>query len=136
MASLNKAILIGNLGRDAELTYTGGGKAKMSFTLATNENFKNREGEWQKETSWHRIVAWGEMAEGKSDLLKKGKQVFVEGRIRTRKYTTKDGDERTITEVTASRLFLLGKAPAGEGDALAGTAPSEDDAQADGAEPF
>ncbi len=112
MASLNKILLIGNLGHDSELTYTPNGKAKLSFSVATNENKRNEEGEWLQETDWHRVVFWGDQAVGKAETLKRGRQVFVEGRSRTRRYTAKDGVEKSITEVTAWKVKLLGRAAA------------------------
>lgn len=117
MASLNKATLIGNLGRDAELRYTGGGQAVASFSLATNENFKNKSGEWEKRTEWHRIVTWARLAEFCGEHLTKGKQVYVEGRIQTREWEDREGNKRTTTEINAQRVLLLGsRGDAGDRD--------------------
>jgi len=128
MASLNKILLIGNLGRDSELTYTPNGKAKLSFSMATNENRRNGEGEWTQETDWHRIILWGEPAVRKAETLKRGRPVFVEGKSRTRRYTAKDGVERSITEVTAWRVQLLAGGLAAE--------PSKEQAAEDMETPF
>ena len=117
MASLNKATLIGNLGKDPELRYTGAGQAVASFTMATNENFKNKSGEWEKRTEWHRIVTWARLAEFCGEHLSKGKQVFVEGRIQTRDWEDREGNKRTTTEINAQRVLLLGsRADAGDRD--------------------
>jgi single-strand DNA-binding protein len=105
-------MLIGHIGQDAKLTFTGEGKARLAFSLATNDNYKDREGQWKKETDWHSVVAWGPMAEDKSELMKRGKQVFVEGKIRHRTYENKEGQPRTVTEVTAWRLLPLDRSAA------------------------
>lgn len=107
MASMNKVFLIGNLGKDPDLSFFGNSRARLSFTLATNESYKTQEGTWKQTTEWHRIVAWGPLAQQKADVLRKGKKILVEGRIKTRQYTTQDGSPRTITEVAADRLLLL-----------------------------
>lgn len=113
MSSLNKAILIGHLGRDAEVTSLPTGRRKIRFTMATNTSYRDRDGQWKKEVDWHNVISWSEFAVAKQEMLTKGKQVYVEGRIKSRKYE-KDGIERTITEVSAARILLLGKAPDGE----------------------
>lgn len=137
MAGLNKILLIGNVGRDAELTYLPSGRPKLFFTLATNQNYKDKEGQWQKDTCWHRVVMWGDMAVTRSDQIKKGKQVYVEGRISTRTFQGKDGHDRTITEVTALHLLLLGKPPDGASAADGASAPQSSPApmESEDAEP-
>ncbi len=110
MASVNKVILIGNLGRDPELRYTPGGQAVATFSIATNEVWTDKSGEKQTRTEWHRIVAWGKLAETCSEYLAKGKQVFVEGSIQTRSWEDKNGTKRTTTEIRAQRLVMLGRA--------------------------
>lgn len=108
MSSLNRAFLLGNLGRDAEMRYTANGTPVVSFSIATTERYKNRDGEQKENTQWHRIVCWGKTGEAIVDYLKKGKQVLVEGRIETRKWTDKDGKERQTTEIVSERITLLG----------------------------
>jgi single-strand DNA-binding protein len=115
MASLNKVILIGNLGRDPEVRYTAGGQAVANFTIATNEAWTNKQGQREERTEWHRIVAWGALGERAGEYLKKGKQVYIEGRLQTRKWTDREGQERYTTEINAQQLFLLGAPDRGEG---------------------
>lgn len=105
---VNKVILVGNLGRDAELRYTPGGAAVSTFSVATTETWKDREGAKQERTEWHRVVLWGKAAEAVNEYLTKGKQVYVEGSLQTRKWEDKDGNERHTTEVKARELKLLG----------------------------
>ncbi len=110
MASINKVILIGNLGRDPELRYTQGGSAVTNFTLATNEKWKDKEGNAQERTEWHRIVVWGRSAENCAQYLQKGSSVFVEGRLQTREWEDKEGNKRNTTEINAlSVQFLSGR---------------------------
>jgi single-strand DNA-binding protein len=108
MASVNKAILIGNLGADPELRYTPGGQAVASFSMATTERFKNKDGEQQERTEWHNIVCWSRTAEIANEYLKKGSPVYIEGRIQYRSYDDKDGIKRYRTDIVAQRLQLLG----------------------------
>ena len=108
MASVNKAILIGNLGADPELRYIPDGTAVASFRIATTEKFKNKSGEQQESTEWHNIVCWRRIAEIANEYLKKGSPVYIEGSIRTRNYEDKDGIKRYRTEIVAQRLQLLG----------------------------
>jgi single-strand DNA-binding protein len=108
MGSVNKVILVGNLGRDAELRYTPGGAAVTTFSLATTETWKDKEGQKQEQTEWHRINLWGKPAEAVTEYLTKGKQVYVEGRLQTRKWKDKDGNDKYSTEVRADRVVLLG----------------------------
>ena len=110
MDGVNKVILIGNVGKDAELKHTGPGTAVASFTLATNETWKDRDGSKQSKTEWHTVVIWGRMAEGISKYLTKGKNVFVEGKITTRSWDDKDGNKRYKTEIVASEVKFLGAA--------------------------
>jgi len=106
--SVNKAILVGRLGRDPETRFTSGGQAVANFTLATDETFKDRAGERQKRTEWHRIVLWGKLAEIAQQYLKKGMLVYVEGRIQTRQWEDKrDGQKRQTTEIVGSVMRML-----------------------------
>jgi single-strand DNA-binding protein len=106
--SVNKVILIGRLGRDPELKYTPSGAPVVNFSLATDESFKDRNGEQQSRTEWHRIVAWGKLAEICGEYLTKGKQVYVEGSIRSREYEDKSGNKRTVYEIVARQMTMLG----------------------------
>jgi single-strand DNA-binding protein len=107
--SVNKAILVGRLGRDPETRSTSGGQAVTNFTLATDETFKDKAGERQKRTEWHRIVLWGKLAEIAQQYLKKGQLVYLEGRIQTRQWEDKrDGQKRTSTEIVANTMRMLG----------------------------
>jgi single-strand DNA-binding protein len=106
--SVNKAILVGRLGRDPETRFTSGGQAVANFTLATDESFKDRAGERQKRTEWHRIVLWGKLAEITQQYLKKGMLVYVEGRIQTRQWEDKrDGQKKQTTEIVANVMRML-----------------------------
>jgi single-strand DNA-binding protein len=121
MASVNKVILIGNLGRDPELRYTQGGQGVANFTLATNERWKDKDGQNQERTEWHRIVVWGKQAENCAQYLQKGRSCYVEGRLQTREWEDKEGNKRQTTEIVAQNVtFLGGRDGAGRG---AGTAP-------------
>jgi single-strand DNA-binding protein len=115
MGSVNKVILVGNLGADAELRYTGGGMAVANFRLATTEVWKDKDGQKQEQTEWHRISLWGKQAEAVAQYLIKGKQVYVEGRIQTRKWQDKEGQDRYSTEIKADRVTLLGGGGGGGG---------------------
>jgi single-strand DNA-binding protein len=112
MASVNKVILIGNLGRDPELRYTKGGSAVANFSLATTDVF-TREGQREERTEWHRIVAWGKTAELCTQYLAKGRSVYVEGQLRTREWEDKEGHKRQTTEVHAQTVQFLGPRGAG-----------------------
>ncbi|MCP4631336.1 MAG: single-stranded DNA-binding protein [candidate division Zixibacteria bacterium] len=109
MASVNLAILIGNLGRDPELRYTPAGQAVASFSLATTERWKDKSGEASEKTEWHNVVCWGRNAEIASQYLQKGSSVYIEGRIQNRTYDDKDGNRRYISEVVVRRLQMLGR---------------------------
>jgi single-strand DNA-binding protein len=119
MASLNKVMLIGNLGKDPEVRYTASGQAVASFNLATSEKFKNKSGDWEERTEWHRITLWARLAEIAGEYLSKGKTVYIEGRLQTREYE-KDGIKRYSTEIVGEKMQML--SPKGErrgGDAPA-----------------
>ena len=108
MAGVNKVILLGNLGRDPELRYTQGGQAVANFTLATSENWNDKNGERVERTEWHRVVVWGRVAELCSQYLSKGRSVYLEGRIQTREWEDKEGQKRYTTEVNAQTVQFLG----------------------------
>ena len=108
MGSVNKVILVGNLGRDAEVRYTPGGAAVSKFSIATTEVWNDKSGQRQERTEWHNIDLWGKQAESLSEYLVKGKQVYVEGRLQTDEYTDKDGIKRKSTKVRCDRVVLLG----------------------------
>jgi single-strand DNA-binding protein len=115
MGSVNKVILVGNLGRDAELRYTPGGAAVATLNLATTEIWNDKGGQRQEKTEWHRIVLWGKTAESLSEYLTKGKQIYVEGRLQTRQWDDKDGNKRYTTEIRGDRIVLLGGGGSGGG---------------------
>lgn len=125
MASVNKVILIGNLGRDPEVRYTQNGTAVANFTLATNEVWNDKSGERQERTEWHRIVVWGKQAEIAREHLSKGKQVYIEGSIQTRQWDDREGNKRTTTEIKAQRLMMMGRAEAGESRMNAAAPPPD-----------
>ena len=108
MGSVNKVILIGNLGRDSELRYTPGGAAVATLNMATTEVWNDKQGQKQEKTEWHRIIVWGKQAESLQEYLTKGKQIYVEGRLQTRQWDDKDGNKRYTTEIKADRITLLG----------------------------
>ncbi len=106
--SLNKVLLLGNLGRDPEVRYTASGKAVATFTVATSQRWKDQDGNDQERTEWHRVVAWGRLGEICGEYLSKGKQVFIEGRIQSRDWEDQDGVKRTTVEIVASDMIMLG----------------------------
>ena len=108
MASLNKVMLIGNLGRDPEIRFTPDGSQVASFSLATTDFWTDKNGVRQQSTEWHNIVAWARLADLSKRFLSKGRPVYVEGRIRTREWTDRDGNKRRTTEIIASNMVLLG----------------------------
>ena len=113
MGSVNKVILVGNLGRDAELRYTPGGAAVANFSLATTETWMDKNsGQRQEHTEWHRVDVWGKQAETLQEYLLKGRQIYVEGSLRTRQWDDRDGNKRYSTDIRANRVVLLG----GRGD--------------------
>ena len=116
MASVNKVILIGNLGRDPEVRYAPSGSAICNVTIATSRQWKDKtSGERQEETEWHRVVFYDRLAEIAGEYLKKGRPVYVEGRLKTRKWTDKDGVEKYTTEIVAAEMQLLGSRDGGGG---------------------
>src|ERR1700742_4152141 len=108
MGSVNKVILVGNLGRDAELRYTPAGAAIATLSLATTEVWNDKGGQRQEKTEWHRVVLWGKTAESLAEYLTKGKQIFVEGRLQTPQWDDKDGNKRYTTEIRGDKIVLLG----------------------------
>ena len=115
MAGVNKVILVGNLGRDPEIRYTQSGQAVCNFTLATTESYTPKGSDKREDkTEWHRIVAWGRLAEICGEYLAKGKQIYVEGRLQTRDWEDRDGNKRYTTEIVAANMQMLGRAPGGE----------------------
>jgi single-strand DNA-binding protein len=124
--SVNKVILIGNLGKDPEVKFTPSGTPVAKFTLATNERYKDKAGEWQDRTEWHNIVAWQRLAEIVGEYVKKGSKVYIEGRLQTSSWEDKQsGEKKYRTEIVAQDLVLLGGR--GEGDASRGSAASSMD---------
>ena len=113
MSSLNKIMLIGHLGRDPEIRYTPEGSPVASFSLATSENWTDKNGTRQEHTEWHNIVAWNRLADLSKRFLSKGRQVYVEGRLRSREWTDRDGNKRRTTEIIATQMVLLGSRPQG-----------------------
>ena len=127
MASVNKAIILGNLGKDPELRHTQGGKAVCTLRVATNEVWTDQAGERKERTEWHTIVVWGRQAENCNQYLKKGRSVYVEGRLTTRKWQDKEGHDRYSTEVVADRVQFVGGGK-GEGAGGGGGGGGFDDA--------
>lgn len=125
MGSVNKVILVGNLGRDAELKYTPGGAPVAKVSLATTEVWNDKNGQRQEKTEWHSIDIWGKQAESLSEYLVKGKQVYVEGRLQTREWQDKDGNKRKTTDIRADRIVLLGGGGSGRGTYTRAAEPSE-----------
>lgn len=105
---VNKVMLIGNLGQDPELRYTGSGTAVCNMRLATTENYKDSNGEWVEKTEWHNVVAWARLAEICNEYLRKGSQVYFEGQLQTRSWDDRDGNTRYTTEVKAREMLMLG----------------------------
>lgn len=108
MASLNRVELIGNLGKDPELKYTPSGQAVATFSMATTRKWKDKDGNLQEDTQWHNIKCWGRQAEIAQQYLKKGRQIYLEGRLETRSYDDKDGNRKWFTEVVANNFLMLG----------------------------
>jgi single-strand DNA-binding protein len=129
MGSVNKAILVGNLGRDAEMRFTAGGTPVATVSIATTERFTDRDGQKREDTQWHRIVIWGKTAESLHEYLTKGKQIYVEGRIQTRDWTDKEGKQQRTTEIRADRIVLLGGGGGGGGEARAARSRERFDAE-------
>jgi single-strand DNA-binding protein len=124
MASVNKVILVGNLGRDPETRYTTGGEAVANISVATTDSWKDKSGEKQERTEWHRVAFFGKLAEIAGEYLKKGSQVYVEGRLQTRKWQDKDGQDKYTTEIIADRMQMLGSRGGGGASAM-GEPPSD-----------
>lgn len=125
MAGVNKVILVGNLGKDPEVRHLEGGNSVANFTLATNEYYKDKQGNRVERTEWHNISAWRGLAELAEKYLKKGTQVYVEGKLRTRQYQDKDQQTRYITEIIADEISLLGGRPGGGAAGPASAATDE-----------
>jgi single-strand DNA-binding protein len=121
MGSVNKVILVGNLGADPELKYTPSNRPVCHLSVATNEVWKDKGGQKQERTEWHRVNVWGEPAENCAKFLSKGRMVYVEGRLQTRSWDDKDGKKRYSTEVVADRVVFLGGGPGGESGAGGGS---------------
>ena len=137
MGSVNKVILVGNLGRDAELRYTPGGAAVSKFSLATTEVWTDKSGQRQERTEWHNIDLWGKQAESLNEYLRKGKQVYIEGRLQTDEYTDKEGAKRKSTKVRCDRVVLLGGGGGGRGGQMERGEPmGSTPPQAESAEPL
>ena len=134
MGSVNKVILVGNLGRDAELRYTPGGAAVATINMATTEVWNDKGGQRQEKTEWHRVVLWGKTAESLAEYLTKGKQIYVEGRLQTRQWDDKDGNKRYTTEIRGDRVVLLGGG-GGRGAPMSDRGESAGVAAPSGAEP-
>lgn len=115
MASVNKVILVGNLGKDPEVRFTPSGRAVAKFPIATTESWMDQENSRQERTEWHNVVVWGKQAESCGQYLAKGRQVFIEGAIRSRSYDDKEGNKRYITEIVAQRVQFLGSGGGGGG---------------------
>ena len=132
MGSVNKVILVGNLGRDAEMRFTPGGQPVATLNLATTEVWNDKEGQRQEKTEWHRVVLWGRQAESLAQYLVKGKQIYVEGRLQTRQWDDKDGNKRYTTEIKADRITLLGGGGGGQRSAPVEREPAHAGAVHDG----
>ncbi len=138
---VNKVIIIGNLGADPELRYTPSGQAVANFRVATSESWQDKQGQKQERTEWHRIVAWGKLAELVVEYLKKGRQAYIEGKLQTRQWDDRDGNKRYTTEIVANTVQFLGGRP-GEGtgktytEAKASAPSKSDTAPADDDIPF
>jgi len=129
--SVNKVILVGRLGRDPETRFTGSGQAVCNFSMATDETYKDRSGERQKRTEWHKIVVWGKQAEIAQQYLKKGSLLYLEGRIQSREWNDKEGQKRTSFEIVASNFRMLGsRADSAAAGARGGAGASDFDAEA------
>lgn len=130
MASVNKIILVGNLGRDPEIRYLPSGEPVANITIATSSKYKGKTGEMVEETEWHRVTFFGKLAEIAGQYLKKGRPVYVEGRIKTRKYTDKDGVEKYSTDIIANEMQMLGERPNAEESQPQRQAPRQEPARA------
>jgi single-strand DNA-binding protein len=135
---VNKVILVGNLGKDPEVRFTPNGKALAKFSVATSEKWTDQQGQKQERTEWHNVVVWGKQAESCGQYLTKGRQVFVEGSIRTRSYDDKDGNKKYMTEIIARDVRFLGGGGGARGpqDAAVSAPPGEDVGPPDDDIPF
>jgi len=133
MSGVNKVILIGNLGANPELRYTPGGQAVANLRIATTERWTDKSGQRQESTEWHRVVLWGKQAEVAGQYLVKGRQVYIEGRIRTRQWQDQQGQKRFSTEIVAQNMQLIGGRPgeARTGEETPATVPHDEPASAD-----
>jgi single-strand DNA-binding protein len=130
--TVNKVMLLGRLGADPQLKYTPSGKATVSFNLATNAVWKDQEGKQQERTDWHRVTAWGKLAEIMGEWLKKGGLVFIEGRLQTRSYDDANGVKKYITEVVANEMEMLGGGKRGDAGGESGSAEGQSAPEAEG----
>src|SRR5690625_1587464 len=121
MSSLNKAMIIGRLGQDPDVRYTQSNTAVANLSIATSERYKDKQGEWKENTEWHRVVAWGRLAEICQEYLKKGSQVYIEGPIQTRQWEDKEGQTRYTTEIKALTMTMLDSKGGGD-DSMSGGA--------------
>ncbi len=126
MSSVNKAIIIGNLGKDPELRQTSNGNPVCEFTVATSERWNSREGEAKERTEWHRIIVWGKQGEIAAKYLAKGRKVYVEGRIQTRDWQDKDGNKRYTTEIVANNVVFLSSRGESQGNYNSPPPPSDE----------
>ena len=133
--SLNKAMIIGNLGRDPEMRYTPSGQAVTQFTVAVNRNYKGQNGEWQEETEWFRVVVWGQQAERAAEYLRKGNKVYIEGRLQTRQWEDQTGAKRYTTELVANQVTNLERRNRDESDEGAAAGASRPTRPATGSAP-
>lgn len=136
MSSLNKVLLIGNLGKDPEIRNLENGSMVATFSIATTESYKDKSGNWHDQTDWHTIVAWRNLAETAEKYLKKGSPVFVEGKLRTRTWEDKDGRKHYQTEVIAEELVALSKLPGSSANGHGQAAKAVADAKQGGDLPF
>ena len=132
MASVNRVILIGNLGKDPETRYMSNGEAVTNITLATTDTWKDKNGEKQEKTEWHRVTFYRKLAEIAGEYLKKGRSVYIEGRLETRKWTDKNGVERYTTDIIASDMKMLGNRGAGSSDSDDSNAPQSNSGKSPG----
>ena len=128
--AVNKVILVGNLGRDPEMRHTQTGRPVANFTLATNERWRDKDGQQQERTEWHKIVVWDRLAEICTEYLTKGKQIYIEGRLQTREWEDREGNKRYTTEIVANQMQMLGRR-----DESAPSGPSEPSSEPDGPPP-
>ncbi len=131
MAGVNKVILVGNLGRDPEVRHLESGRAVANFSIATSETYKNKEGDKVTHTEWHNVVLWTPLAEIGERFLKKGSQVYIEGKLTTRSYDDKDGNKKYITEVVGREMTLLGRPADSQGGGASSGGASNSDSVAE-----